>query len=265
MLHPLQKDHFAVLQRFNELRNFPLIHAVCLQQQSGFIFVDQQVEPTVVFVTNKAGFSYLYVKDGIAIDHNALLDFLAASKDVCQYIHIYEPPAITDLLSAMQAEQYGYKLRDRMQLKFRQASVSIPVANIPVTNEEISKENIHEIRAMGFDAINLFWGSEEHFLSGGYGILLKNEAGKPICICYSACVADKVAEVDIYTVPEYQNKGLAKYATALFVDRGISKGIIPNWDCFEDNVPSLKTAMNIGFEVTRKYKYLSVYFKLKTI
>jgi RimJ/RimL family protein N-acetyltransferase len=74
-------------------------------------------------------------------------------------------------------------------------------------------------------------------------------------------VANNLAEVDIVTLPNYRGMGLAKAATEAFIEQSIQQNIKANWDCFEENVASLKTAQSLGFEPIQTYWFLSIYNK----
>lgn len=128
---------------------------------------------------------------------------------------------------------------------------------------EISDDNMASLAPLGLDIESKFWDSRAHFIEKGYGLFLKAEAGNPLAVCYTAAVGNGLAEVDILTAPDHQKKGLAKYATALFIRQGLQKGIRTNWDCFEDNAGSLHTALALKFTAVKNYPLLSLFLKEK--
>ncbi|MFN9581904.1 MAG: GNAT family N-acetyltransferase [Bacteroidota bacterium] len=77
-------------------------------------------------------------------------------------------------------------------------------------------------------------------------------------MCYSA-ENDHRAEVDIYTFEQYRGKNLAKIAASAFIMKCKINNIIPNWDCFADNIASVKIAQSLGFKITDEYTLLSIY------
>ena len=80
--------------------------------------------------------------------------------------------------------------------------------------------------------------------------------------CVAEC-GEHTAEIDVVTLAEYQRKGLARVVVNAFVEYCINHNIVANWDCFQDNHGSLKTAGSIGFERTMSYNFLSIFNKRK--
>ncbi len=72
-----------------------------------------------------------------------------------------------------------------------------------------------------------------------------------------------VAEIDVATLPDFRMKGFAKLVVGRFVDYCLDNGITANWDCFEDNLGSLKTAEHLGFKFIRSYNFLSIFNKTR--
>ena len=90
-----------------------------------------------------------------------------------------------------------------------------------------------------------------------------NDEGGALSVCYSACLVDKVAEIDIVTHPDHRKSGFGQFVTSEFIRLALDRGIIPAWDCFTDNEASLKTALRNDFEKTYKYPFVSVFMKAK--
>jgi ribosomal protein S18 acetylase RimI-like enzyme len=60
-------------------------------------------------------------------------------------------------------------------------------------------------------------------------------------------------EVGIATLPDFQQKGLAKAMTRAFLDMAYSNGIrTVLWHCFKANEPSWKTALSVGFGLIKE-------------
>jgi GNAT superfamily N-acetyltransferase len=240
------------------LFEFPLISAVLEKKQQGKVFADRQVQPENMFVLHKAGFAYFYSNE--QSDYSEWLNFLLQEINIPPYFHIYDPP-LTLQNEACNNSRFGHKLRRRIQLQYigKRIDPSIFKPAIKVHVDTVNPSNFHELEAFDLNISHKFWNSKEDFLEQGYGILLRDEQQLPAALCYSACVSNGLAEVDIVTLPDYQNKGLAKYAAALFVAAGLERGITTNWDCFENNSSSLRTAQKIGFTTSKEYSFVSLY------
>ena len=192
----------------------------------------------------------------------AFTRFLAEEPAIPQYIHIYDAaPGLVDYVTA-RPDEFGCKVRKRVQLQYQKAHIAPQAfyAAIDVEATEINEGNIASLAPLGLDLEHRFWDSKEHFINQGYGIFLTAEA-VPVAVCYAAAVGNRLAEVDILTDPAHQKKGLAKYAAALFVEQSLKRGIETNWDCFEDNPGSLRTANALGFTAVKSYQLLSLYLK----
>ena len=76
-------------------------------------------------------------------------------------------------------------------------------------------------------------------------------------------MANNISEIDIATLNDYKKKGLAKIIAEEFIEDSIRRNISANWDCFEENTPSLRTAESLKFTRLREYLFLSIYNRTK--
>ncbi len=235
---------------------FPLINAVVSGEQQGKIFRDENN----YFIIHKAGFSLLKtVSDDRYYD---ILHFMLQEKNTPPYFHIYDPPEQL-VKECEQNDHINTKLRNRIQLKFTNNKSLAPEVALPenYSIEKITVNNFESLSLFGLDIACKFWNSKDDFLKNGFGFCVFNGQHEPVSICYTACLANNEAEIDIATVAAYQQKGLARAATTEFVNHCIKKKINANWDCFEDNYGSIKTAERIGFHQSYQYSLLSIFIK----
>ena len=61
-------------------------------------------------------------------------------------------------------------------------------------------------------------------------------------------VSNNKAEIDVATHVGFRKKGFAKEAVLGFIKLCSNCGIIPLWDCYENNIASVQTAISIGME-----------------
>lgn len=237
--------------------DFPLINAVLQKKQEGSIYNIGESS----FIIHKSGFSYL--KLGKENDLNSIFGFFSNEKKLPQYFHIYDP-SVKLVEGIKNDKRFGIKYRKRIQLRFLNNKLKTKysenlLANYKIT--EINNNNFENLRIFNLKLDNNFWESKLDFIKNGYGLIVVNEKNEPVSICYSSCIIDKIAEIDIATLPKYQGKGLAKAVAEAFIAKSVKKGIQANWDCFEENIPSLKTAQNVGFTIMKEYWFLSIYNK----
>ena len=235
---------------------FPIVNSVMSLQQEGEIYV---WENGPEFIIHKAGFSYIFTANG---DCSPLPGLFIHSGRLPVYFHIYDPPAGLIEECGSHPDHLNIKVRDRVQLRFLDADVEISPAQLPekYTIRQIDEGNFSSLGVFNLGIGEKFWKSGADFLKNGYGYVLFEHA-KPVSICYSAAVADRVAEIDIMTLEEYRGGGFARVVLTAFIRHSLDAGIIPNWDCFTDNTGSLRTALSFGFKETKRYLFLSIYNK----
>ena len=236
--------------------SFPLINSVLNGSQEGKIFSENEI----YFIFHKSGFSYLVENENV--NYQDIFNFFVYSKELPPYFHIYDANPELILASSKNSDHVTGRVRKRIQLNISKDPLAID--NTLPPGFSVSK-----IDAIGFEKLSVFnlslgykfWKSERDFLENGFGFIINNENDLPVSICYSACLANNIAEIDVATLPEYQKKGLAKLVVSEFIRFCFNNGITANWDCFEDNLSSLNTARRLGFRDIFTYNFLSIFNK----
>lgn len=241
---------------------FPLINAVLEDKQEGLVFTLDESIPGNFYVLHKAAFSYLFMNQN-SYDLNKLLHFFVTDKNLPAYFHIYDASTALKQVCEKKDEWFNCKDRTRIQLKYIQKSITVPLLPGGFQCKRIDADNIGDMNIFSLDIGKKFWNTQEDFLRNGFGFFIAKKTGQPVSICYTACVSENTAEIDVATIPEFRQKGLAKIVVAEFVNYCISNNIIANWDCFEENVSSLKTAFSLGFTTMLTYPFLSIFNKTK--
>ena len=232
---------------------FPITQAVIDGFQSGRVynFKDNY------FIVHKSGFCSLIQKSPCLEE----LIMLFREDEIPRYIHIYDIGEILISKITMEDDLFGLKIRHRVKLIYSNRQM-IDVPSIDgFTLNMITDANFDFISALDFGIKDRFWDNKSDFIKYANGVVIINSIGEPVCICYAAAIANDVAEIDILTKGDYRNRGLAKFAVAGFVNNCIKKNIIPNWDCFEENEASLRTAKGLLFKEINRYRFLSLYKK----
>jgi hypothetical protein len=237
---------------------FPLINSVINKSQSGFIFTSRY-NSDLFFIYHKSGFSYLSkIKN---IDFTNVLEYLIGCKRTAQYFHIYD--AAPGLISSCEGcSAINYKLRQRVKLIFQNNELG-KVRNLPFgySIDRITDSNFDKFDIFNINLQSKFWSSKDDFLENGFGFAVFNEKNLPISVCYSACVANGIVEIDIATLPQNQKLGLASTLVTHFLEYCNAKKLVANWDCFDTNLGSLRTAQNSGFTPVTVYNFLSIFKK----
>ncbi len=68
-----------------------------------------------------------------------------------------------------------------------------------------------------------------------------------MAICYADAIGGGKAEIDVVTDPAFRRQGLGRQAVAGFMTTCAAVGLEPVWDCFTNNIPSVRTAQSLGF------------------
>jgi RimJ/RimL family protein N-acetyltransferase len=230
-------------QYLQEGRFFPLIASVLIGNQRGSIYVNSYAAPTTFFVEHKFGFSQIFGETN-SFFLDALYQHLTERKFTAPKIRLYAPRHQEFLLECAE-------LSERCQFRLKHAASRSRWDNGAggnVKTVDIKAQNIREIdQALGLDLSFRFWDSEENFLEHGMGQAVKyNE--KFVSVCYAAAVAERIAEIDVATLPEFRKRGFAACACSAFIAKCMERGITPNWDCFTNNKGSLRLAESLGFE-----------------
>ncbi len=239
---------------------FPLINAVISNLQEGEIYNGKNIE-NLYYIIHKAGFSYL-TKMEIA-DYSGIFDFFVESKRLPLYFHIYDPPPQLISICIKENEKVNCRVRKRVQLSIRNNKLEFnkPPSDKNYAIRKINHDNFNQLSIFNLHIETKFWKSSDDFLKNGFGFCAFDQTGSPASICYTACVSNETAEIDVATLPAFQNRGLAKSVVSEFVQYSNENNIVANWDCFEDNYASLKTAESLGFRYGNTYNFLSIFNK----
>jgi GNAT superfamily N-acetyltransferase len=106
------------------------------------------------------------------------------------------------------------------------------------------------------------WASFDDFLTNGIGFALL-EGDKLASICTSAFTSRESVEIEIHTSEDYRRRGFAMLTASALIEKCLSSGKQPNWECFWDNEPSTALAGKLGFSPLQDYPVY--YWKEKCI
>jgi RimJ/RimL family protein N-acetyltransferase len=75
-----------------------------------------------------------------------------------------------------------------------------------------------------------------------------------VCWCTAEYVSCGWCGIGIETIQAYQRRGLATATATAFLAHCAAHGIQPHWDCWANNVPSVRVAEKVGFALVEEYE-----------
>jgi GNAT superfamily N-acetyltransferase len=255
------KDFLEVKQKHLELvSQFPLINSVLSRVQHGLVYADAARD--WVFVCTKSGFSLVSARGDAAVDQK-FLEFLLQNKEIPEYIHLYR--AAGSFPGYLETNWPKYKLRRRAQFRnyHRDRTYDdkdlLPAGYRIAVMQELSFEQLDE--AFGLNFGHRYWDTKEDFLNRGIGACIVTEHGEPVAICYSACVVDGIAEVDVVVLPEHRGKRFLRIVSGPFLNQAISRNLVSHWDAFIENSRSYMMPQKFDMTLIQEYDLLSVFLR----
>jgi GNAT superfamily N-acetyltransferase len=252
--------HELIVERTDEDVVFPLIRAVLNGTQAGSVHVDRLDDPRVIFVATRFGFAQLLSSADDDRQARSVVELLFQDDALKgRYLLWYDPSGhCRHLLDQLPKEQARARTRVRLVLnqeRFRGRPVPEPPADVDVL--DIDADVLAKVEPLGLEIPTRFWPSENAFLESGLGIAALVE-GVAASAAYSACTAGGLAEVDVATLEPFRGRGLAGLVVDRFIRRCLERELVPMWDCFDYNEPSLRLALKLGFEELRRYPFYSI-------
>jgi hypothetical protein len=239
----LEKEgyHIAKKHYSRESRSYPIIRSVLNQAQEGVVLANNPESPSSFFVEHKFGFSQFFGQKDTQFYHRLKNYLFVETAFTAQKIRAYAPNH-SDIYHghAEISERCQFRLGDFSKLKLEPLPEGIVIENATDQNVELINHTFN------LDLFNRFWGNKNDFLNHSLAKILMYR-GKPTSICYAAAVADGVAEIDVATLPEYWKHHFGKIVCSSFIRECLDRRIIPNWDCFTNNVGSMRLAESLGF------------------
>jgi hypothetical protein len=229
---------------------FPLIAAVLLDEQDGVVYVDDLSSPSQAYVEHAFGFAQVFGKITAAFEQKLARYLLVDKCFNPSKIRLYTPylpnflalPEYESLRSYRQrftisTEEFLYSQGIDYELEKHITLAGVDASTISLIDEK-------------FGVVSRFWRSPADFILKSNAVVVFYK-GEPASICYSAAEADHYIEIDVLTLPEYRNLGLAKLALVDFVNRCFGLSLHPLWDCFTNNLGSMMLCKSVGFTAHR--------------
>lgn len=240
--------------------DFPLIRSVVECIQPGRAYVDHVDRVQLAFVASTFGFAFLFGSLSSEKKLDEVVDFLFSDPELKgRYLLWYNPPKRCRARMDAMEEEVASR-RTRIQFSFtREEFVGHRRHRMDYDAHitRIDREILQRLGPFALDIGGRFWPSEEAFLEKGFGFVALI-GDRVAAVCYTACVVNGVAEIDVVTDEAFREGGLGEGVAVAFLVHCLQGGIRPNWDCFDYNEPSLRLARRLGFKAERRYPFYSV-------
>jgi RimJ/RimL family protein N-acetyltransferase len=257
ILKELLYSEYSKLDKVKDNLTFPIISSVLENKQNGKVFFELNNQFEIIFIFHKSNYSYLIVEGDIRKAYYAFFEFVKVNIDLPKYFHVYD---CSDEFINLIDEHVNYRIRERIKLKYTKGRIELSPVGNEVKLVDITELNTEILLKSELNIYTSFWNDIKDLQQNGFGVVLINNTN-PVAICYSASIGHNSTEVDIKTRSGHEGKGYGKIITQAFVNMSVERNLIPEWDCFSDNVPSIKIAKHIGFEMYKTYKFISLFYE----
>lgn len=226
---------------------FPLIAAVLLNEQDGIVYIDNPASPSQIYIEHSFGFAQVIGKPNGDFEENLKKYWLIEKRFTPEKIRLYGTYAPTFLTST----DYHSLRSWRQRFIFNSNTIHVHPPrekNVSVCN--INENNL-EIINKTFGVVSRFWRTADDFINKSHAVIVMHD-NHPVSICYSAAEANHRVEIDVLTLPEHRNLGLAKLAVVEFIRQCLALSLHPLWDCFTNNAGSMTLCKSVGFIASRE-------------
>lgn len=230
---------------------FPLIAAVLEGRQRGVVWANSTDNPTHFFVVNNFGFCQEFFS---LFD----TDFF---RQILEYINSTERPKLRMYAPLPHMEEFLRSTNFASKAERCQYLVlgGVPEQSIVDSRLFIRDFTVNDLcrTDFGLALTSRYWDGEEDFLRNTVAVGAF-DGDIPVGIWYAACVAMGRAEMDAFVADEYRKRGLGLRMALGFIARCRERGLVPSWDCYSNNEPSMRLAKKIGCELSFSYAFYNI-------
>lgn len=229
------------------------LHGVVTSMHPGRIFVDEVLDPQTAYVWTSWGYHYLLgsVAPQAFIDalHKKLVEELLPQSaalgepDVLLTVSHNEWEAVLDKIFPVGNVMKLYRRAFTFDVAIFRERTAIGVDLPHGYALELIDNKMAQLLS---DDILATWGSLEAFNRHGLGMCLVKD-GQVSSACLSAFVARGMVEIGVHTVVDERRQGFATITASGCIQKCLEAGLVPHWECFWDNVPSIGLAEKLGF------------------
>lgn len=228
--------------------HLPLLKSVLSGDLGGRVFVDDRVQPHSALIINRLNWIYFVGAETCVSFRREVMAVLQEEKRK-NYIWFGIPDVWQSLISNTIASDVQAYPRLWFHFSDEKYHHDVPVS--PLKGSPIDEDAFEKIEAK-YHPNGGFWDRRSDFFRKGFGYCVK-DGEKIVSMILSASVTETEAEIDIATDPGYRRKGLAELLAKTFIQTCLRKGLMPKWDCYWKNTPSIVLAEKLGFVQAGNY------------
>lgn len=260
MIELKKEDYKKVMPLLKDLNGIYLsADAVVECNQFGYIFVNDQTNPSSCIIINSSG-SYLVLGEEDNLDfNNWLIQFL---KDKSKHLNFFD--------LSLSTEKWLMQMNDLLEgyvVKLSRTAYDFCPDNLYKLNNLVSQVPTNfTLKFMDEELYDMFlqnvnpdykksWGSFKEFSTKGFGFCLLDK-DKFVSVCTTDYVAGGYAGIDIETMSEYRKQGFATITCAAFIEHCLQNNLIPRWNADSGNEASNTLALKLGFNKVKNYNML---------
>ncbi|WP_186438498.1 GNAT family N-acetyltransferase [Cohnella terricola] len=262
----VQKD-FGIIKRFNwGEKNLFITDSIIEGKKDAEVFVNEN--QTMILIWDKGHCIYINGDEETTNELVRVLHFLTdhlLDKEVRSQLRVlkiyFKEADESVILNSL--KDFNPRILNRILYKhnlnkpFPQIFLETDIVIKEINREAILRKSPGSHQSMIEEIVNM-WGSEESFLLNGFGNYATNEEGNIVSWCTSEYNSNSHCGIGIESITEYQGKGIATANTIHFLIKCLEKNIIPYWDCWKSNIPSIRVAEKTGFEKQLEYKVILI-------
>jgi hypothetical protein len=251
-LAPHAFDQIRPLIRASKMRgHLALVYEVLEGHRPGLIFVDSSDLPHTAFLCSSSGFFFAFGEPDQTITDDIIVRFWHPGQDE-NYTTLFGSSPAWNATLQRAFTPYGSRLERRLAFELK----SMP--ELPTIPEGYSLQPITAGMAQsildgsgtgGFGIDPWFIrsaGGPQAYASLNLGLALVCE-GSIASICGICGLGGGEAELEVGTVPDQRQRGLATIVSAAFMHQCRERGLHPAYSCSKDNNPSISVAHRLGF------------------
>jgi hypothetical protein len=166
-------------------------------------------------------------------------------------------PLIRNIFPELDIEEYTRSYYNLKIDSLKKISTFLENVHVKIITNTLLSSNIKNLELVKEEMCSER-NSVEDFMQHSFGhVVIKGD--EIISWCMSEYNTGSKCELGIATVEDQRKKGYATLVANTVINHASEHGINEiGWHCWKNNIPSIKTAMKLGFEHIRDYKIQNV-------
>ena len=259
------ENYQRVRPLFNGLEFNLAIDSVLAGNTPGQVFADDPIEPKLALLWDRQDALFLAVLPDMELDINQLQRVEEvirrtiipdARQRFIPHLSLQWYPGEWESLLPDNLIDWQPKKAYRRLYMYKQIGVDYRHGLLPgfaverINQRTLQSDLLNRDQVIGW--IESFWASPAIFLERGFGYCLTtNNAITSWCL--SVFNFGNRFELGVATAEQYRQLGLASLAVASCLEYCLLNDLIPEWHCWESNIPSIRLAEKVGFEQRLSY------------